>query len=364
LSKLLDNIKNAVQARREVAGRRRTQRTAGKSIVAETSLAHRDDDGPLLRAMKRSIAVDASASSVPTPNSDSHDRNTTEELGATQTPPQTKPELDAREHTEKQAEITALARARAEHEALGEFQARIIVEGSATRRAKTRAMAEQQALAAAIARAHAEAALQRQITGRIEADRAAEVIAKERTKADQCAIAAARKREAAELEANRQASLRADAEAVAQQVARSRIEAEQLAEARARTREHAEAQAQATAGHPATAEDRQVAGSLAGAADGIPPPPRYSHWSYSLRLTQFAGIAAVFSIGVGLGDWRGRNADATSPDVTAQVVTKSPAPLPGDTQLRMDNNLEQFSRHFVLRVPPDHGSGGAVGRGY
>ena len=236
MSKLLDNIKNAVQARREVAGRRRTQRTAGKSIVAETSLAHRDDDGPLLRAMKRSNAVDASASSAPTPNSDSHDRNATEELGATQTPPQTKPELDAREHTEKQAEIAALARARAEHEALGEFQARIIVEGSATRRAKTRAMAEQQALAAAIARAHAEAALQRQITGRIEADRAAEVIAKERTKADQCAIAAARKREAAELEANRQASLRADAEAVAHQVARSRIEAEQLAEARARAR--------------------------------------------------------------------------------------------------------------------------------
>ena len=339
MSKLIDDIKNAERARR---------------ALTSSPQPPRGVDEPLSATMARAAGIDTAAGSIPAQT-----------------------ERDATQRPGKEAEIADLAQVRTEQLALGMTQARVIVEAAAKRRSDARAAAEQQALAAAMARAELEAALQRQIADRIAADRAATAIANERAAADQRAIEAALRREAAEFQAKAVAMARTKADADAQRIAQSRLDIERHAQAVAPARsaadslavdaaaarvqaerdaelaatEKAVAQARTAADDRAKVEARRAPDGASEIASGTSRAPGFSIWRRSPRLTRFAGIAAALMVGIGIGDWRGRNAGTTYSGVTAPDVPNLSAAVPRDFQLRLDDKFENFDRHFVLRVP-------------
>lgn len=318
MSKLIDDIKNAERARRELARSAQprrgadeplsatTARAVGIVTSAETTQGRRDDNNLLLRATTPGIANGAAVSPVAVAAGGLQDRDAAGEFAATAGSLRAEIGQDAKQPAGKAAEIADLAQVRSEQLALGMTQARLIVEAAAKRRSDARAAAEQQAFAAALARSAADSLVVDAAAARVQAERDAEHAAKETAFAHAHAIAAARaKAEAAALldESQRQA------------------------------------------------EGRRAPDGASEIASGALRSPGISIWRLSPRLTRFAGIGAALLIGIGIGDWRGRNAGTTYPGVTAPDVLNLSAAVPRDFQLRLDDKFENFDRHFVLHVP-------------
>ena len=305
MRKLIDDIKNAERARRELTRSpqpRRgvdeplsatTARAVGIDAAVDTTQANRDDNSLLLRAMNPGIADGAPVSPVAVAAGGLHYRGAADEVAATAGSLPAQTERDATPPARKEAETADLTQVRSEQLALGMTQARVIVEAAANRRSDARAAAEQQALAAALARTAAVSLAVNEAAARVQAERDPELAATEK----------------------------------------------------------AVAQAQTAADDRAKVDARRAPDGGSGIAAGTPRPPGFSMWRLSPRFTRFAGIGAALIVGIGIGDWRGRNAGTPHPGVAAPDVLNLSAAVPRYIQLRLDDKFENFDRHFILRVP-------------